>query len=319
MNLTIIIVNWNTSDMLKECLYSIRKTIEPTSVKTIVVDNSSSDGSREMVAALFPEVNLINSGGNVGFSRANNLAIPLTDTPFILFLNPDTILLENAVKRMIAAMSNDHSVGAVGCKMKSPGGKVQELGLQWRRRTPLTELLTLLFLSEKSIQKFRKFLPYQDPDQNGFVAQLSGGCLLVSKDVLNSVGYFDERFFMYCEDVDLCDRIIDKGYKLLYLSDAEIIHVGGGAGDNTSSSFSTLMKCESCEIFIKKYYGRVQGMMYRLVVFFGASIRLCAVIFFKLAGFFGLYKSGNNLSTAYKKNIAMVTWALFIKKAIIKD
>lgn len=180
MELSIIIVNWNTRELLKDCLNSITKKTDPEDVQIIVVDNASSDGSREMVEYLFPNVHLINSGGNIGFARANNIAIPYCTGRYVLFLNPDTIMLKDTTEKMLTFLRANPDVGALGCKMKSPPGshiadaEGHFLTLQWLFPSLLTELFSILFLTDKTIQVFKKYLPYQDPMKSGYVVSLFG-------------------------------------------------------------------------------------------------------------------------------------------------
>ena len=145
MKLSIIIVNWNTKDLLKDCLLSIYETKERLKIQIIVVDNLSSDGSREMVRTSFPEVKLINSGANIGFAKANNLAIPYVKSSLILFLNPDTVVKHNTLQTLIDFNIKNPSVGAIGCRAVNLDGKVQELGLQWFP-SPFTELFNLFII-----------------------------------------------------------------------------------------------------------------------------------------------------------------------------
>lgn len=317
MILSIIIVNWNTREMLSDCLSSLRDHTDSNKVKLIVVDNCSKDGSSEMVQSQFPWVNLIKSGGNIGFGKANNLAMPYAETQFILFLNPDTIVLNNSVGKMIDYMESDPTLGAVGCKMKYPDGVVQPLGLQWFP-SPLTELISMLIISQKTHRGFKAYLPYIDPNVNSYVSKLYGGCLMVRKSVLDRVGWFDERFFMYGEDVDLCRRITDKGWKLYYLSDAEIIHICDGAGVETSSNFSVLMKCESISKLMQKYYGTLGALLYRLVIFSGSIFRLLILSVLQLVSNFSEIGHDINYRSAYRKYISMIKWGLNLEKPLIK-
>ena len=325
MDLSVIIVNWNTKDLLKGCLYSIKKNTDNNRVKVIVVDNASSDGSRKMVQTLFNDVVLINSGGNIGFAKANNLAIPNVNTPFILFLNPDTQVEADTIDAMIKFIKENPSIGALGCKMKSPLGvfptdkDAHGLGLQWFP-SPMKELLTILLISEKTVSMLRRYFPYHDPNISGYVSKLYGGCLMVRKEVLDQIGYFDERFFMYCEDVDLCKRIIEGGWKLFYMSEVEIIHLVGGATSRASDHFSTLMMCESVSKMIEKYYKKRGKLFYRLAVFSGSYVRLFILILFKIIS---MILFPNILKIDYKKSfskyIMMIKWSLNLQKPIIKN
>jgi GT2 family glycosyltransferase len=317
MELSVIIVNWNTSEMLSNCLSSLKEHTDNNKVKVIVVDNASKDGSSDMVKSQFPWVTLINSGGNIGFGKANNLAEPYADTQFVLFLNPDTIVLKDSIAKMVNFMKSNQTVGALGCKMKYPDGVVQPLGLQWFP-SPFTELLNMLFISAKTQDRLKTYLPYVNPNNSQYVSKLYGGCLMVRKSVLDQVGWFDERFFMYGEDVDLCRRITDAGWKLYYLSDAEIIHLCGGAGVETSSNFSVLMKCESISKLMQKYYGTFGRLLYRLVIISGSIFRLFILSVLKIVSFLSKTGYDVNYRNTCRKYIAMIKWCLNLQKPEIK-
>ncbi|MEN6350227.1 MAG: glycosyltransferase family 2 protein [Syntrophomonas sp.] len=318
MELSIIIVNWNTREMLRNCLSSLKDHTGRHKVKVFVVDNASKDGSVEMVHNQFPWVYLINSGGNIGFGKANNLAKPYSYTPYILFLNPDTIILNDAITEMLDYMETNQDVGALGCKMKYPDGVVQPLGLQWFP-TPFTELISMLIISQRTQKRLKSYLPYVDPNKNSVVSKLYGGCLMVRKSVLDQVGWFDERFFMYGEDVDLCKRITEAGWKLYYLSDTQIIHLCGGASGEAPSNFSVLMKCESISKLMRKYYGNTGALLYKLVILSGSSFRLFVLAVLKIAS--SLLKKGNNseYKNTHLKYVAMIKWCLNFQKPEIKS
>jgi GT2 family glycosyltransferase len=303
--------------MLKNCLSSLHDTVDPKQVKIIVVDNASVDGSVEMVRSAYPLVDLIDSGGNIGFGRANNLAAVHTETPYVLFLNPDTIVLKNTIQSMMVLMESDKTVGALGCKMKSPNGETQPLGLQWFPN-PLTELINLLFISGQTIEKLKKYLPYVDPNKSGYVAKLYGGCLMVRKSILDQVGWFDDRFFMYGEDVDLCRKITDAEWKLYYLSEAVIIHLCGGASGETTSDFSILMKCESISKLMQKYYGNAGRILYKLAIFSGANIRLLILAFLKMTSPIFSVSRKFDYHNSFQKYMAMIKWCLNLQKPVIK-
>ncbi len=318
-DLSIIIVNWNTKAMLENCLMSIRQTTQRQAVKVIVVDNNSRDGSRDMVQTLFSEVLLINSGGNIGFARGNNVGISYADTPFVLFLNPDTVVMENAIHHMIDFMKANPSVGALGCKMKYPDGTMQNLGLQWFP-SPFTELFNILFVSSETINRLRKVLPCKDPHTSGYVRILAGGCLVVRREVLQSVGAFDERFFMYSEDDDLCRRISEADWKLYYLSEAEIIHLIAGASGNSSNQFSTLMKCESVSKLMEKYYGKVGKLSYRFIIGTGSQARLLMLGTLKVLTLLRLVRIRKiNFEVSSRKYLAMLRWSLGLERPVIKN
>ena len=318
MDLSIIIVSWNTRKLLQDCIASIIEQKNGLQIQTIVVDNNSSDGSREMVKKHFPDVQVINSGGNLGFAKANNLALPQAKAPYLLFLNPDTIIKENTLQTMKNYIDTHSEIGALGCKAINPNDRPQELIVQWFP-TPFTEFLTLLILTYENIIRLKKILPFKDPNYSSEISFLFGMCLLVRKVVIEQVGTFDERFFMYSEDLDLCRRIREGGWKLYYLSEAEINHVRGAASKETMSTFSILMYRESRNKLIGKYYGKFGMIRYRIVSFLGANIRLGMIFILKILEVLRLIRKRNYLDRAYIKYLTILKWSLNLSRPVVKD
>ncbi len=273
MSLTIVIVNWNGGELLLRCLRSVRASRTAFPVQVIVVDNDSHDGSREAAQREFPEFNIFNSGANLGFGRANNLARPLTDSELVLFLNPDTELKPDTLEKSVQCLRVHPDVGALGCQMLYPDGTVQEQGIQWHL-TPGRVLMEMLLVSRSTHRWLGRWLPRLNPHQSGYARKLYGGYLLARKAVLDQAGWFDERYFMYAEDGDLSRTIEALGWKLYYTAEAEIIHAAGGTSGQAPSGFSVLMKHESISRMMRKYHGPPGAFGYRLVVFTGAIFRL---------------------------------------------
>lgn len=316
MDVSIVIVNWNGGEMLGECLASIPQAEQGMAAQVIVVDNASRDGSREMAQGRFPQFQVINSGANLGFGKANNLARTLVKSDLVLFLNPDTVLLENSLKPMVDFIRKHPEVGAVGCKMRYPTGEVHEQGLQYVP-SPWTEFLNLLFVSSRTRRWLAKWLPTLDPNNSGYVIKLYGGCLLCRRDLLEKVGWFDERYFMYAEDVDLCHAIIQEGAKLYYLSTAEIIHIAGGATRKAPSGFSVLMKAESIAKFMEKHHGAMGKLLYRAEIFAAAAIRVIAAAGLHLLALTTGKGRRAELEGAMFKHWILILWALGLRRPVI--
>ena len=317
MDLTIVIVNWNAGDMLRNCLASIRNAPKARKVEVVVIDNASADGSREMAARAFPEFRVINSGANLGFGKANNLGRPYVHTPLVLFLNPDTVILGEALDQMAAFLETHPEAGALGCQMKYQDGSVQGLGIQWFP-TPLTEFFQLALISSGSRNFLDCVLPTWNPEQSGYVKKLYGGCLMARKETLDQVGWFDERYFMYAEDVDLCRQITNRGRKLYYLSSAAIVHLVGGTSTNTSQGFQTLMKCESIAKLMAKYYGRLGRCLYVLALLLGSHARLLFVAASKLLAWLTPFGRRIDNRSAWEKCSLTILWCLGIRKPVVK-
>jgi GT2 family glycosyltransferase len=317
-DVSIVIVNWNGGEMLLDCLASIPKAEQGMSLQVIVVDNASSDGSREAAERMFPQFQIVNSGANLGFGKANNLARPLAHSDLILFLNPDTLLFENSIKPMVDFIRLNPDVGAVGCKMRFPNGEVHEQGLQFIP-SPWTELLNLLFVSTKTRRIFANWLPILDPNKSAYVLKLYGGCLLCRRNVLDAIGWFDERYFMYAEDVDLCTAIMRQKARLYYLSTAEIIHIAGGSTKKAPSGFAVLMKAESISKFMIKHHGKLGGIAYRLEVLVSATLRLTVKVLYQSARTLtGKGKKGD-LKGSLFKHWTLILWALGLRKPLVSS
>lgn len=273
---SIIIVNWNGGEEFLDCLKSLRDARTSNDFDVIVIDNNSRDGSREQAQAAYPEFQILNSGANLGFARANNRARGMVRSRYVLFLNPDTKVTSAAVPAMAKILDEKPGVGAVGCKLTDEDGTVHDLGLQWFP-TPWTEFLNLLFVSQNTFRTVAKITGSADANTSGEVQKLYGGCIMVRREVLEKIGWLDDRYFMYAEDVDLCRTIRDAGWKLFYTSEATVVHHAGVTSAKAPSGFAVLMKCESIGKLMTKYYGLSGHALYRLAVFVGAIIRLFIV------------------------------------------
>lgn len=313
-DITVIIVSWNTRDLLAACLQSLREWADGLRVQTIVVDNDSRDGSRDMVAARFPEVEVINSGGNLGFGRANNLALPRVRASHVLFLNPDTELRAGALRAMLECLRAKPEVGAVGCRLTDATGRTQPLGLQVFP-TPFREFVRLAFYTEALGRRWPGFFHWADAEASGFVVKIYGACLLVRREVLDRIGGFDDRYFMYCEDVDFCRRIIEGGWKLYYLNDPAIIHHGAAASSKAPGAFSVLMTCQSISQYMRKYYGWPGSVAHRLLVLLAAVIRLLTAAGLQLVGRRSADEAVRPLGHSVRRYQLLVRWALGLEKA----
>ena len=239
MQISIIIVNWNTKDLLRDCLQSIFDYAHGFSFEVIVVDNASQDDSCQMVKSQYPECVLIESKENLGFVKANNLALGRAKGRYIFYLNPDTRLLSNSIFAMKKILDNDSAIGAVGCKLIYPTGETQYVCAR-TFPTPLNQffflsLLNRIFPRSKFFSSVE--LGFWDHNDSRYIDCLSGACILARHDIIATLGGFDENIFMYAEDVDLCYRIKQLGYKIYYLADHRIVHFSGASSKQKKYSF----------------------------------------------------------------------------------
>ncbi len=224
MDLSIIIVNFNTRDFLKNCLKSIFD--QAGKFEVWVVDNASSDGSVEMVEREFPQVKLIKNKENTGFAKANNLALKMANGQFVFLLNSDTILKEQTLNKIINFLRNKSEAGAIGVKLLNADGKTQPSAGKFYS---IFNALIMLVGGE------RFGLLRSSPLRISEVDWVSGAALIVRKDILDKVGLLDENFFMYMEEVEWCFRIKKAGFKIFFYPDAEVIHYERGSSSKSVS------------------------------------------------------------------------------------
>uniref|UniRef100_A0A7V2ZLB5 Glycosyltransferase n=1 Tax=Ignavibacterium album TaxID=591197 RepID=A0A7V2ZLB5_9BACT len=253
-DLSIIIVNYNVKEYLKNLLHSIKKASQNLSTEIFVVDNASDDGSVEMIREKFPEVKLIANEKNLGFGKANNLALKEANGKFLLLINPDTLVAEDTFSKLIEFFESHPDAGMVGCKILNPDGTLQ---LACRRSFPgpwtsFTKVTGLSSLFPKSKLFARYNLTYLDENQTYEVDAISGSFMMMRKEVYDKVGGFDEQFFMYGEDLDLCYRIQKAGYKIYYVHSTQIIHYKGES-TKRSSLDETKVFYDAMHLFVKKH------------------------------------------------------------------
>jgi GT2 family glycosyltransferase len=267
MRVTVIIVNYNVRHFLEQCLCSVRKAAHLVDTEVIVVDNASSDGSRAWLEPRFPEVRFIWNAQNLGFAKANNQALALATGEHVLFLNPDTILPEDALARCVAFMDAHPDAGALGTRMLDGSGSF----LPESKRafpSPLTSFFKLSGLSAifpRSALFARYHLGHLDPMKDHSVEVLAGAFMFVRKKVLDITGGFDEVFFMYGEDIDLSYRILQAGYRNYYLTEPAIIHFKGESTRKGSMNY-VRMFYNAMYLFVHKHYGGVRAGFFRFFI-----------------------------------------------------
>lgn len=272
VKVSIIIVNYNVKFYLEQCLLSVLASDLSFDVEIIVVDNNSTDGSKEYFATKFPSVTFIWNVANVGFAKANNQAIRISKGEYILLLNPDTVVGEHVISNVITFMDNTSDAGAVGVKMVSGNGTFLK---ESKRGFPspwvsFCKIFGLVKLFPKS-QLFGKYhLLFLDENETHQVDILCGAFMMVRKDVLDKVGLLDETFFMYGEDIDLSYRILLGGYHNYYLPE-KIIHYKGESTRKDTMHYVKIFY-HAMYIFFKKHYPR-SGSIYSVVVPLGIFTR----------------------------------------------
>ena len=231
-SLAVVIVSYNVRAELDACLASFVGHTHPYPTTVVVVDNGSTDGTQAMLLGKWPAVQLIESGANVGFARANNLGVRATKSEFVLFLNPDTIVPPGAIPALVRGLAAQPDAAAAGPRLKDEAG-FPELSFGWSIG-PVSELRQKL-IGALYNQRLRVMVRTVDAWSRsaGEREWVSGAALVVRRADLEAVGLFDERFFMYTEDVDLCVRLRARGRKIQFVPQSEIVHLRGrSAGRN---------------------------------------------------------------------------------------
>jgi len=264
VDLSIIIVNWNTCNLLAKCLDSISQAVRASAYEIIVVDNNSTDGSTAMVHTQFPAVRLIENQQNVGFTQANNQALAATCGRYVLLLNSDTEAQPGALDAMVRFMDAHPVSGATGAHLLNPDGSFQasytDFPTLWRE---------FLILSSLGRALLRPSYPSYGPEvEKGpqRVDYTEGACLLVRREAVEQVGGLDEGFFMYAEEVDWCYRMKRADWEVWYLPEVRVVHHGGGS----SRQRKTRMEAElyrSRIRFFRKHHGAVQAVCLKGLIY----------------------------------------------------
>lgn len=255
MKLSVIIVSWNTKQLTLDAVSAVYSETKAFPVEVILVDNNSADGSADAVAEKFPEVVLVRNADNRGFGKANNQALLIANGEYIMFLNSDTVVLDHALEKLVSYLESHPDIMMVGPKLLYGDGTFQHAcrrGLP----NPVNALLYLfgihcLFPSSGFANAYKR--GSDDPNVTGEVDALSGAAMLFRRKVYETIGGFDEKFFMYGEDLDFCKRVKDAGFKTVYVHSAEIIHFGGQSSAKRKSA-SIRNFYDAMWIYYKKHF-----------------------------------------------------------------
>ena len=284
MDLSVVIVNYNVQYFLEQCLKSVFKSGEGLKMEVFVVDNNSVDGSVEMVRKKFPKVNLIANRENQGFSKANNQAIKASKGRYVLLLNPDTVVEDDTLPKVVSFMNEHPDAGGLGVKMLDGQGRFLP---ESKRGLPTPSVafykifgLSKLFPRSRIFGKYH--LGYLDNEQVHQVEVLSGAFMLLRREALEKTGYLDEDFFMYGEDIDLSYRITRAGYKNYYYPGTRIIHYKGESTKKSSINY-VFVFYNAMIIFARKHFtqsnARLFSFFINLAVYFRASLAIVSRFF----------------------------------------
>jgi GT2 family glycosyltransferase len=271
---SIVIVNWRTPQLLRGCLLALGNDEHKDSFELYVVDNASGDESLSILANEFPYVNVIANEKNVGFSKACNQVIPKAKGGYVLLLNPDTVVVDNAVSKLAAFLDNNLQCGAVGPKILNEDGTLQ---LACRRSfpSPKAAFFRLTYLSKlfPKLPLFAKYnMTYIDPDKAVAVDALSGSCMMVRKNVIDKIGLLDEDIFMFGEDIDWCWRIKQAGWQVFYNPQAVIYH-SHGASSRLRPIGATFDLHKGMEVFYRKHLAKKYWPIFNQLVYMAIWLR----------------------------------------------
>jgi len=255
-DLSICIVSLKARTFLRDCLRSIAESTTHLDYEIIVVDQNSQDGTVEMLQSDFPQVRLIQTPGNDGFSRPMNLAMQAAQGKYIALLNPDTLVHSAAFELLCAFLASHPQAGIVGPKVLNPDGSLQAPCRRGDSR-PWAVISYFIGLSKLFPDKalFNGYLlSHLEEDQTYSIDGVSGSCMLIRRQVLDEVGYLDEIFFAYQEDADYCLRVRQAGWQVFYYPEAEITHFGGQGGSRVQPYRSILAWHKSYFIYYRKHF-----------------------------------------------------------------
>jgi len=278
-DISVLIVSWNTRDYLARCLRAIPGAAGTLTVEIIVVDNGSSDGTQTMLAEEFPHVRMIQNRENVGFGKANNIGARASRGSALLILNSDCEHQPGSLQAIVAELDRDASIGMVLCRILNPDGSLQP-SVHESFPSPWSQLGDLFFLPSLRYAVYRRPALHRWLLRATLRAHLrtrdvawgGGMCMLVRRDLFLSLGGFDERFFMYCEDMDLCKRIREAGYRLRYLAEQSAVHNWGKSTEQVPER----MLCESYKsriLYFDKHFPGWGGSMARWIALRELEVR----------------------------------------------
>ena len=267
MLLSIIIIQYNAPSFTEQCLCSVEAACKDLDVEVLVVDNASTTGHADYLTKRFPFIQLVLNTRNTGFAKANNQALQIAKGKYVLFLNPDTLLPENALQNCITFFERNEHAGAIGLRMIDGSGRF----LPESKRafpSPLVSLYKLVGLAAifPRSSLFNKYALGNLPDDGiHAVDVLSGACMMVRKTLLDSTGGFDEQFFMYAEDIDLSYRLQQQGFTNYYLGNTTIIHFKGESTQKQNLRYIRLFYTAML-LFVRKHYTGLSTLLLQIIL-----------------------------------------------------
>ncbi len=280
VDVSIVIVNWNTRDILRDCLRTIYEQTRHVEFEVIVVDNASQDGSARMVRSDYPQAVLLANETNVGYAAANNQGIRAARGRYVLVLNSDTLILDAAIDRMVEFADGHPRAGVLGCRVRHPDGTLQPTCFMFP--SVFNSFLATFYLNKlfpRSRLFGREAMSWWDRSDVREVQVVTGCFMLIRKEALDEVGLMDERFFMYAEETDWCYRFGKAGWQVMFTPVAEIVHLGGQSTAQRSEEMLVQLRLSILR-FVRKNQGRAAGAVVCLntILFLALRIPVWVVI-----------------------------------------
>jgi GT2 family glycosyltransferase len=276
-SVAILIVNWNSKDLLRQCLLSIRDTCADLRPQIIVVDSGSFDGCGEMLAGEFPEVEFVQSSENIGFGRSNNLGFARVTADAVLLLNPDTEVQAGAVQTLLRELEGHKDAGIVSPRLLNPDRTLQSSVHALPK--PLRQALDSEIL-RRLLSPYSLWAPPTDfsPKETVAVEAVAGTCMLLWTKTFRGVGGFSPEYFMYAEDMDLCFKVLRAGFGIYHVPAAEVVHHGGASSSSQGSTFSAVMMREALHSYMLLNHGRGHARSYRFATGGWALLRMLILV-----------------------------------------
>jgi len=279
VDLSVIIVNWNTKDILASCLNALEANQGGLNLEIIVVDNASDDGSQTMLSEFFPHVKLIANSTNVGFAKANNQGFQNSVGELILLLNSDAFIKPNTLRILKSVIDQNQKAGLVGAQLIYPDGTFQasytDLPNLWQDFLIMSGLGRLTHGSWYPSHGPEK---ERGPQKAGYV---EGACMLVRKEAYSAVQGLDENYFMYSEDVELCKAMQDHGWQVWYQPAAEVIHIGGGSSQHRRPEREADLY-QSKVRFYRRHYGNMTTFSLKFLIYLFTFLKQISHSFLRL-------------------------------------
>ncbi len=311
IDLSVVIINWNTKELLLNCIRSIKDTTHKISYEIIVVDNGSHDGSQLAIKEQFPEVRLIENNQNLGFARANNIGISTSRGRYVCLVNSDVLVMDMCMDSMFEYLESNPSIAVLGPRLLNSDLTLQpsckQLPTIWNNLCMALGLSSLF----KRIRFFNgEHLSYFDHRKIMQMQALSGAFLMVRKLAIEKVGLLDEDFFIYGEEIDWCVRFRNRGYKIVFYPNAQAIHFGAGSSSKEPMRFYKELIISKLK-FYKKHFNRKYYKMIILVHVLRQNIRILKCFAFSIAR--RTEESDNANELRMRMDVMRMLWTYYLK------